>query len=192
VLTNPFPHNQHMASSSSNVGNVASGSQNPPTQDNDRLCINMVKSQVNVATRSGDYSLFIDCSRSRVSPSSGDTFTDQKTRALPHILKGVLKHSTHNPNARTTQNYSIVEDLGQTPCAMSALEVLHTCPSQRNALLSVLGALDPCGSKVIKFDAMDVKPRLPYHVAFQIHVDYLKYTIKCIVIDEGATTCVMS
>jgi hypothetical protein len=110
----------------------------------------------------------------------------------PRILKGVLKRSTHNPNARASQNYSIVEDLGQTPCAMLALEVLQTCPSQRNALLSVLGALDPCGSKVIKFDVTDVKPRLPYHVAFQIHVDYSKYTIKRIVIDEGVATCVMS
>jgi hypothetical protein len=75
---------------------------------------------------------------------------------------------------------------------MSALEVLHTCPSERNALLSTLGALYPCGSKVIKFDFTDVKPLLPYHVAFQIHVGYSKYTIKCSVIDEGAATCVMS
>jgi hypothetical protein len=56
VLMNPFPHNQHMALSSSNVGNVASGSQNPPTQDNDHLWINMVKYEVNIATRSRDYS----------------------------------------------------------------------------------------------------------------------------------------
>ena len=39
---------------------------------------------------------------------------------------------------------------------------------------------------------MNVEPRLPYHVAFQIHVDYSKYTIKHIVIDEGAAMCVMS
>jgi hypothetical protein len=116
----------------------------------------------------------------------------EKPEPPPRILKGVLKCSTHNPNARATHNYSIVEDLGQTPCAMSALEVLQMCPSQRNALLSVLGALDPSGSKVIKFDVTDVKPRLPYHVAFQIHVGYSKYTIKRIVVDEGAATCVMS
>jgi hypothetical protein len=29
-------------------------------------------------------------------------------------------------------------------------------------------------------------------VAFQIHVEYSKYTIKRVVVDEGATTCVMS
>jgi hypothetical protein len=58
-------------------------------------------------------------------------------------------------------------------------------------LLFALGALDTCGSKVIKFDVMNVKPRLHYHVAFQIHVGYSKYTIKRIVVHEGATTCVM-
>jgi hypothetical protein len=75
---------------------------------------------------------------------------------------------------------------------MLALEVLQTYPSQGNALLSVLGALDQCGYKVIKFDITDVKPRLHYHVAFQIHLGYSKYTIKHTVIDEGATTCMMS
>jgi hypothetical protein len=55
VLKNPFPHNQHMASSSSNARNVAGGSQNPPTQDSDYLCINMVKYEVNVTTRYRDY-----------------------------------------------------------------------------------------------------------------------------------------
>jgi len=50
VLSNPFPHNQDMASSSSNYGNVVNGSKNPPTQYSDHLCINMVKYEVNVAT----------------------------------------------------------------------------------------------------------------------------------------------
>jgi hypothetical protein len=75
---------------------------------------------------------------------------------------------------------------------MSALAVLQTCPSQRNSFLFALGSLYPCGSKVIKFDVTDVKPRLHYHVAFQIHVGYSKYTIKCAIVDEGAATCVMS
>jgi hypothetical protein len=75
---------------------------------------------------------------------------------------------------------------------MSSLEVLQMCPSQRNALLSMLGGIDPCGSKFIEFDVMDVKPFLPYHMAFQIHVEYMKITIKCIVIDDGVATCMMS
>jgi hypothetical protein len=66
------------------------------------------------------------------------------------------------------------------------------CPSQRNALLHALGALEPSGSKMIKFDVTNVKPCLPYHVAFQIHVEYSKYTIKQAVVYEGDSTCVMS
>jgi hypothetical protein len=59
-------------------------------------------------------------------------------------------------------------------------------------LLSALGALEPSGSKIIKFYVTNVNPRLPYHVDFQIHMEYSKYTIKRAVIDEGATTYVMS
>jgi hypothetical protein len=65
------------------------------------------------------------------------------------------------------------------------------CPSKRNALLSSLGDLESSGSKVIKFDVMYVKPHFPYHVSFQIHVKYSKYTIKCAIVDEGTVTCVM-
>jgi hypothetical protein len=59
-------------------------------------------------------------------------------------------------------------------------------------LLSALGALNPCGSKVIEFDVTNVRHRLPYHVAFQIHVEYMKMTIKHTIIDERVVTCVMS
>jgi hypothetical protein len=50
MLMNYFPHNQHMASSSSNDENVVSGSQNPRAQYGEHLCINMVTYEVNVAT----------------------------------------------------------------------------------------------------------------------------------------------
>ena len=115
-----------------------------------------------------------------------------KHEALPHIPKGVLKHSGHNTNARSAQNYSVVEDLGQTPCAMSALEVLQTCPPQRKALLSTLGVSDDNSSTMIKFETMGVQPRFPYYVSLLIHVECLNNTIKRIVIDEGAAASVMS
>ena len=57
-----------------------------------------------------------------------------------------------NPNAQATQNYSFVKDLGQTPCAMSTLEVLQSCPPQRKALLSALGVNDDNSSFVIKIE----------------------------------------
>ena len=47
-----------------------------------------------------------------------------KPETAPRIPKGVLKRSGHNPNARAAQNYSVVDDLGHTPCVMSTLEVL--------------------------------------------------------------------
>jgi hypothetical protein len=45
------------------------------------------------------------------------------------IPKGAFKKAFHNPNARAAQNYSVVEDLSQTPCTMSTLEVLQSYPS---------------------------------------------------------------
>ena len=44
--------------------------------------------------------------------------------------KASIKWATHNPNARAAQNYSVVEDLAQAPCAMSVLEVLQSFPEQ--------------------------------------------------------------
>jgi hypothetical protein len=52
VLTNPFPHNQHLASISSNAGNAPGGSQNPPSQDGNRICINTVDAKIDIATHS--------------------------------------------------------------------------------------------------------------------------------------------
>ena len=101
-----------------------------------------------------------------------------KLEVPPHIPKGVLKCSGHNPNARAAQNYSFVKHLGQTPCAMSALEVLQTCPPQRKDLLSTLGVSDDNSSTMIKFETMGVQPRLPYYVYLLIHVECLNNTIK--------------
>jgi hypothetical protein len=38
------------------------------------------------------------------------------------IPKGVFKKYYHNPNARVAQNYYVIEDLVQTPCAMFSLD----------------------------------------------------------------------
>ena len=70
-----------------------------------------------------------------------------------------------------------MEELAQTPCAMSILEVLQNCPSQHNALLTAIGSLDS-SSLVAKFDLSDVKPCLAYHVAFQIEVVHGGNTIR--------------
>jgi hypothetical protein len=90
----------------------------------------------------------------------------------------------------------VVEDLSQTPCAMSALEVLQSCPSQRKSLLTALGSTKTCNPGTIMLDTTDLKPRLPYHIAFQTVVAYPMKTftqnIFRTMVDEGASTCIMS
>jgi hypothetical protein len=106
--------------------------------------------------------------------------------------KGVVQKSAFNPHARAAQNYSIVEDLAQAPSAMSALEVLQSCPIQRKALLKAIGGIDPTDTNLIIFDLEDHIPRLPPQLAFQIQVIVSDKNICRTVIDEGASTCVMS
>jgi hypothetical protein len=63
-------------------------------------------------------------------------------------------------------------------------------------LLTALGSTETCNPGTIMLDTTDLKPRLPYHVAFQIVVAYptktFTWNIFRMVVDEGASTCVMS
>jgi hypothetical protein len=72
----------------------------------------------------------------------------------------------------------------------------RACPSRRKALLATLGSVETCNSGTIILDTTDLKPHLPYHVAFQIVVVYtMKNFTRNIfrtVVDEGASTCMMS
>jgi hypothetical protein len=90
----------------------------------------------------------------------------------------------------------MVEDLSQTPYVMFDLEVLQSCPSQRKASLTALGSTETCNPGTIMLDTTDLKPHLPYHLAFHIVVAHPMKTftqnIFCMVVDEGASTCTMS
>jgi hypothetical protein len=63
-------------------------------------------------------------------------------------------------------------------------------------LLTALGSIETCNPGTIMLDTIDLKPCLPYHVAFQIVVarpmKIFTRNIFCTVVDEGASTCVMS
>jgi hypothetical protein len=84
----------------------------------------MVKGDAFISTRVHDYS----------KPSTSEKGKEVELPSLPlqiektlgetmtRIPKGTFKKASHNPNARAAQNYSVVEDLSQTPCVMSALE----------------------------------------------------------------------
>jgi hypothetical protein len=82
--------------------------------------------------------------------------------------------------------------MAQAPSAMSALEVLQTCPAQRKALLKAIGGIDPTDMNLIIFDLEDHIPRFPPQLAFQIQVIVSDKNIFRTVIDEGASTYVMS
>jgi len=75
---------------------------------------------------------------------------------------------------------------------MSTLEVLQSCPVQRSALLIAIKVVDSKNSLVITFDMSNIKKRLPHRMDFQIKSTYRKTNIFLTVIDEGASTCVMS
>jgi hypothetical protein len=75
---------------------------------------------------------------------------------------------------------------------MSALEVLQSCPAQRKALLKATSGIDPTDTNLIVFDLEDHIPRLPPQLTFQIQVVVSDKNICRTVIDEGASTCVMS
>jgi hypothetical protein len=103
----------------------------------------MMKGDAFISTRAHDYSKPSTSEKGKEAEIPSLPLQIEKTlgETMTHIPKGAFKKASHNPNARATQNYSVVEDLSQTPCAMSTLEVLQSCPSQRKALLATLGSV---------------------------------------------------
>jgi hypothetical protein len=106
--------------------------------------------------------------------------------------KGIVRKSSFNPHAHAAQNYSIVEDLVQEPSVMSALKVLQSCPTQQKMLLKDIGGIDPADTNLIIFDLEDHIPRLPPQLVFQIQVVVENKNIFQTIINEGASTCIMS
>jgi hypothetical protein len=130
VLTNPFQHGKNLTQA---FASMEGGSQGPPPPSNNPTSTNiyMVRGDTFISTRAHDYS----------KPSTSEKGKEDQIPSLPlqienmlgetmtRIPKGAFKNDSHNPNARDTHNYSVVEDLSQTPCVMSALEVLQSFPS---------------------------------------------------------------
>ena len=117
------------------------------------------------------------------------TSIPEMTIKLP---KGVTHKLTYNPCTRAAQNYNIVEDLAQSPSTVSALEVLQNFPSQKQALLLAIGGIDPTDSNLVIFNHTGYVPQLPAELAFSIQVNVLNHLVHHTIIDEGASTCIMS
>jgi hypothetical protein len=171
VLTNPFQHGKKLtqASTSAKGGNQETC---PPPNNPSSMNIYMVRGHAFITTRVHDYSKPSASEKGKEADLPSLPLQIKKTlgETMTHIPKGAFKKASHNPNARAAQNYSMVEDLSQTPCAMSSLEVLQSFPAQRKALLTTLGSTETCNPGTIMLDTTNLKPHLPYHVAFQIVV----------------------
>ena len=120
----------------------SSGDQYPLESCSGHGCINMVHA-TKVVTRAKDYGSSQPDLGKELAPLESPLHFEkpvEKPKVAPHIPKGFLKRSEHNPNARVAHNYSVVEDLGHTPCVMSALEVLQSssCKGKLCFLLLVL------------------------------------------------------
>ena len=75
---------------------------------------------------------------------------------------------------------------------MSSLEVLQSCLVQQKVILEAIGAHDSSNSNLITFDVDKNKPFLPHYVFIQIQVNHDDSTIWTTIVDEGASTCMMS
>ena len=106
--------------------------------------------------------------------------------------KSTLRKAFFNPNAQAAQFYNVVEDLAQAPCAMSTLEVLQSCPTQRKNLSTALGALDPDNTNLIHFNVENYKYRLPHKLSFQVITKVVGKKVFRMILDEGALTSVLS
>jgi hypothetical protein len=85
-----------------------------------------------------------------------------------------------------------VEYLAQEPYAMYTLEVLQSYPMHKKYLLSIISRVDPSESSFITFYSDQVHDRISHQIAFHIKVRLMEKNILHIVIDEGASTCIMS
>jgi hypothetical protein len=173
MLTNPFQHGKNItqASASTKGGNQENYL---PLNNPSSMNVYMVRGDAFISIRAHDYSKPSASEKGKEAdlPSLPLQIEKMLEETMTCIPKGAFKKASHNPNARAAHNYFVVEDLSQTPCAMSALEVLQSCPSQRKALLTALGSTETCNPGTIMLDTTDLKPHLPYQVAFQIVVAY--------------------
>ena len=79
----------------------------------------MVQSSTLLQIRNKNYEKETPEKGKAVGETSNPLTIEKPAEIMPKIPKGVFKKTLHNPNARAASNYSVVEDLAQTPYAMS-------------------------------------------------------------------------
>jgi hypothetical protein len=111
----------------------------------------MMRYYAHLQTRDHDYGMleFADKGKEASNPPPSLHINKIVGETMNCIPKGEFKKAPHNQKARASHNYSIMEDMAQTPCALSTLEVLQSFPSWRKALLSALGVAKTTNSRTI-------------------------------------------
>jgi hypothetical protein len=86
----------------------------------------MMNVDFHLSTKSHDYGMPKSVEKGKDPSNLLTSLQIEKTvrETMTRIPKGVFKKASHNPNVRANQNYSVVEDLEQTSCVMSTLEIL--------------------------------------------------------------------
>jgi hypothetical protein len=196
VLQNPIPHQ--------GVVNTQQDAQRPPPQAGqyhnpnnpaERTILLTSEEEILLQTQNRQYPAESTSTspETNPTPAAPPLVIPRPTVEPPLCIPRIpLRRNVHNPQARAAHNYSLVDDLAQSPTAMSVLEVLQTCPTQWKSLLSALGAVDPADTRLITFDLDSSEPRLPAAVAIQVPVKIRNITVHRCIIDEGASTCIMS
>jgi hypothetical protein len=206
VLTQPFPQQQSMVAQTPSPG----GSSSHPHDEASTSAHIYMFNGINLTTHFKTYDTLVKSDKGKVTngidtlPNPSPSFVSLHLNPVPlHIEKPTFKSilrppkitickSTFNPSSRASQNYNIVEDLAQALRVMSALEVLQHCPNQRRMLLATIGVVDPDSSNNIMFNLDNYTSRLSHQLAFQVDVVVHNQQIHRTILDEVASTCVMS
>jgi hypothetical protein len=209
VLTQRFPQQQSMVNQTPSPG----GSSSHPHDEASTSAHIYMFNGINLTTHSKTYDTLGNPDKGKVTngtdtlsgpslssvippsvnPPSGALQIEKPTfESILHPPKSTIHKATFNPSSRVAQNYNIVEYLAQAPCVMSALEVLQHCPSQRRMLLDAIGIVDPESSNYIMFNLDNYVSGLSHQLAFQVDVVVHNQQIHRTILDEGASTCVMS
>jgi hypothetical protein len=134
VLQNPIPHQ--------GVINTQQDAQRPPPQAGqyhnpnnpaERTILLTSEEEILLQTRNRQYPAESTSITPETNPTPmGPPLVIPRPSAEPPLRIPCipLRRNVHNPQARAAHNYSLVDDLAQSPAAMSVLEVLQTCPTQ--------------------------------------------------------------
>ena len=129
-----FLHHRHQMVSTTLVPPLGGNQSDSPQGGNDRNAnVFMCDHEVNINMIYHSYDVLpstLDQSESH--PSGSLTIEKPTIGIVPHPSKGDLCRTMHNPNARSTHNKNVLEEIAQAPCVMFAMEVFQYCPVQRN------------------------------------------------------------